>query len=196
MTTPSEKPVRLFIAADPGEAVRAELIRLQGRLERQLAGTPFKIRWVGQEAMHLTFLFLGDQPAGRAEELFRITEKAALKFPKFGMKLAAAGCFGRPNAPRVLWIGLDAPPALFALQAELAGALEIKDNGLFHPHLTLGRVRAGRGPEVFHALRALPVQPVPFELTSLELIRSELTPVGPRHTLLGTAPLASSCSSA
>jgi 2'-5' RNA ligase len=57
MITSSEKPIRAFIAANPGEAVRAELLRLQGQLTRELAGTLFKISWLKPEAMHLTFLF-------------------------------------------------------------------------------------------------------------------------------------------
>jgi 2'-5' RNA ligase len=189
MITSSEKPIRAFIAANPGEAVRAELLRLQGRLTRELAGTLFKISWLKPEAMHLTFFFLGDIPAARLDVIFRGLEKTARNFPGFGMSLAAAGCFGHPRAPRVLWAGLNAPPELFKLQEHLAGALAIQENKPFHPHLTLGRVRSGRGLEVLQALRKLPVEPVPFEVASLELMQSELVPDGVRHTVLGSAPL-------
>lgn len=189
MTASSEKPIRAFIAANPGEAVRAELLRLQGRLTRELAGTPFKISWLKPETMHLTFFFLGDIPAARPGVIFQCLEKTAQNFPGFGMSLAAAGCFGRLHAPRVLWAGLNAPPELFKLQEQLAGALDIQENKPFHPHLTLGRVKSGRGLEVLQALRKLPVEPVPFEITSLELVQSELTPDGVRHTVLGSAPL-------
>jgi 2'-5' RNA ligase len=102
------------------------------------------------------------------------------------MSLGAAGCFGQPSAPRVLWAGLKAPPELFKLQEQLAGALDIKENKPFHAHLTLGRVKSGRGLEVLQALRKLPVKPVPFEVASLELMQSELTPDGVRHTVLGS----------
>lgn len=192
MTASSEPPVRAFIAIHPGEAVRAELIRLQGHLERVLAGSPFKIKWVEPEAMHLTLHFLGDQPVERLKTVFQTLEKTAAGFPEFGITLAGAGCFGQPDAPRVLWAGLTAPPELFRLHQQLAGMLAgigIEPEGRpFHPHLTLGRVKAGRGMEVFQALRKTHVEPLAFEVSSVGLIRSERMPAGPEYTVLGTAP--------
>jgi 2'-5' RNA ligase len=190
MTTLAEENIRVFIAVNPGDEVRAELLRQQGRLTRELAGTPFRIKWVAQEAMHLTLFFLGKQSVASAETVFKTLEKTVQNFPRFGMALADAGYFGRPRAPRVLWIGLDAPPPLFDLQAQLAAVLGIEENKPFCPHLTLGRVKAGRGMEVFQWLRKAQVKPVSFEVSSVELIKSELTPVGARYTVLGSAPLA------
>jgi 2'-5' RNA ligase len=189
MTASSEETVRAFIAVNPGETVRAELLRLQGRLARELAGTAFKIRWLEPGAMHLTLFFLGELPVARTAAVFQTLEKTAQNFPGFGMSLAAAGCFGQPRAPRVLWVGLDDPPELFNLQTQLTAALGIRANKPFDPHLTLGRVKSGRGMEVFQKLRKLTVEPVPFEVASIELMKSELTPEGARHTLLGSARL-------
>lgn len=189
MTTLSEKTVRLFIAVNPGNEVRAELLRQQGRLTRELAGTAFKIKWVEPEMMHLTLFFLKEQPVGLAETVLQCLGTTAQNFQRFRIALAGAGYFGRPRAPRVLWVGLEASPALFDLQARLAGALEIREDKPFCPHLTLGRVRSGRGMEVFQKLKKAQVKPVSFEVASIELIQSELTPDGARYTVLGSAPL-------
>lgn len=191
MITLSEKTVRLFIAVNPGDEVRAELLRQQGRFTRELAGTAFKIKWVEPEAMHLTLFFLKEQLVGLTETVLQSLVKAAQDFPRFRVALAGSGYFGRPRAPRVLWVGLDAPPALFDLQARLAVALEIREDKPFCPHLTLGRVKSGRGMEVFQKLKKAQVKPVSFEVASIELMKSELTPEGARHTVLGSAPLKS-----
>jgi 2'-5' RNA ligase len=190
MTTSDEETVRLFIAVNPGEEVRAELLRQQSRLTRELAGTAFKIKWVAPEAMHLTFFFLGTQSVECAAAVFQTLKKSVQNFPRFRMALAAAGYFGQPRAPRVLWVGLDAPPPLFNLQVQLTAALGIEEDKPFYPHLTLGRVKAGQGMEVFQWLKKAQVEPVAFEVTSIELIKSELTPAGARYTVLDSAPLA------
>ncbi len=194
MTTSPNKTIRVFIAVNPGNTVRDELCRLQKQLARKLGGTPFKIRWVAPEAMHLTLFFLGDQPVERTEAISQTLEKTAQIFPNLGMTLSTAGCFGKHSAPRVLWVGLNAPLEFFDLQAKLAPRLadlgiELDDRP-FHPHLTLGRVKAGQGMELFQTLEKEEVNPIPFKVSSIELIQSERTPQGARYTVLGSAPVA------
>lgn len=184
--------LRLFVAIPlPGE-VRAALVRAQGRLRR----TRSRVGWVAPENLHVTLAFLGDTPPPALAGLLESLARAAGAAAPFLMRVEGLGFFGSPRAPRVLWAGVTAGQAeLTALQASVAAAivgqgLRLEDRA-FHAHVTLGRVRSGRGAdellppldagknELFGETRA----------REFELVRSELRPEGPRYTALGTFAL-------
>jgi 2'-5' RNA ligase len=64
------------------------------------------------------------------------------------------------------------------------------------PHLTLGRARRDAPPAAGRALAgrlptlAAPPSPAPFVVAAITLVRSELSPRGPRYTSLGDYQLA------
>ena len=63
------------------------------------------------------------------------------------MRLATLGAFPTTTRPRILWLGLEAPPALELLQHRLErGGEDIgfpPEGAPFQPHVTLGRMREG-----------------------------------------------------
>lgn len=189
MTASSDRPVRTFVAIHPCDAVRMELIRLQRQIARSLAGSSFEIKWVAPETMHLTLVFIGEQPPERIPQILQVICHAVRQIPGFRLTLSSVGTFGRPSAPRVVWAGLDASPELFTLQfglvTQLAGIGVELARKPFSPHFTLGRVKAGRGMDLFQCLEATAVNAVPFEVRAVELQKSELTENGAYYTVLG-----------
>ena len=179
-------PIRAFIAARPGKAAQAELIRVQCELKKALAAFGLRIKWTDPETFHITILFLGDIPTTETDRVFQTLELAVSGHICFSSCLREVGVFKKSGA---LWVGIDTPSGLLRLQSELAAALDFEP-GRFHAHFTLGRIKKGVPDQTFfQCLETRVVGPVSFDVKELELVRSELLADGARHTVLGTVPL-------
>ena len=94
--------MRLFIAIDLGQAVRA---LVEKEIERLRALAP-NAKWVKAEGIHLTLVFLGHIEDARAEEVKAIVSEVARRHPPLQLKVEGIGGFGSSARPRVLWAGL------------------------------------------------------------------------------------------
>lgn len=150
-----------------------------------LRRTPFPVRWVQPEAIHVTLKFLGEAPDDRAAALKDALRRAAVGARPMPITVQGFGAFPAVSRPRVLWAGIDAEPALELLQhaverefAPLGYPTEVRP---FHPHITLARAgREARAP-AFHGLEGQ-FETLRFAETvvieSLDLMRSRLSPRG------------------
>ncbi len=186
--------MRLFIAVNLPREERARLEREAGAL--RAARLP--VRWVATDALHLTLKFLGEVAEARLAEIERSLTEVAADFAPFGLELAGLGAFPNLRNPRVVWVGVQAPPEL----AQLARAVEETMAGLgfpredrpFSPHLTLGRAERDARAGDFRPLAALAAEfafRAQVEARSADLMRSHLSPRGARYERLLAAPLAS-----
>ena len=130
--------------------------------------------------MHLTLHFLGDCVEEQIPKIKQAIEESA-KGSKPQLILEEVGAFPHIRDPRVLVIkAKDTGSHLAHIQQELgkklaAAGLAI-DNRPFKTHLTLGRVKLLQD----HLQNLdLPVSPVSWEISSVELIESKLTSDGP-----------------
>ena len=189
--------MRAFVAVDiSGEARETlaeavEILRAQG-----ITG----VRWVRFQGVHLTLKFLGEIDPTLTQDILGAMERAAGASTAFSVRLSNLGAFPRPDAPRVIWAGLDGDmEVLKGLQEDvdrevspLAGvSMETRP---FAPHLTLGRVRdnasstqrRGLGDAIsgFH-LASTPS----WRVADVHLIRSTLTPDGAVYEVLGSRKL-------
>jgi 2'-5' RNA ligase len=159
------------------------------------------------ESYHLTLAFLGDLAEEQVGEMTAHVEsqlrRAAPAAPR--LQLGGIGVFPGPHRPQVVYVDGHTPAAgapLDALQAQLAGWLSElghpREERPFHPHLTIGRVRAAapaHAPEREAALRALLAEHAraprgaPFFIDELILYQSELGAAGARYTPLVRLPL-------
>jgi 2'-5' RNA ligase len=183
--------MRLF-AAVPIPSPAQEVIA--GVLQRlRSAGLP--VRWVNDDGLHLTLKFYGEVPAERREVIEESLRMAARGTGPLPLRLGELGAFPSPRHPKVLWVGLEAPPALELLQDRLergGEAIGFPPEGRpFRPHVTLGRVREGhRVPlEVFDPAR-MPLAPMAFLADRVVLYESVLTPAGPEYRAHLTLTLA------
>lgn len=174
--------MRLFAAVPIPEPARGEIARLLARLREP--GWP--LRLVHDHGLHLTMKFFGEVPPGRLEVIEEAVRAAVPGTGTLSLSLAEIGAFPGFRRPRIIWVGLEAPPALELLQDRLerrAEAIGFPPEGVpFRPHVTLARVREGhRLPP--GALESLDGQyePVSFLASELVLYESVMERGGPRY---------------
>ena len=134
--------VRSFIAIEIPTGIQNAIASSTASLKNALPRT--LIRWVATQNIHLTLKFLGDVSPANLERLGEALRMEAASHEMFSMSVGRIGAFPTARRARVIWIGLEAPPALEVLQrgveaatAQLGYASEQRP---FSPHLTIGRV--------------------------------------------------------
>jgi len=184
--------VRLFVAAWPDEALRAEIAERLTALRE--TGAP--LRWVAPENLHFTLHFLGDVDSGRVAGLVERLEESLRGARPFPVRLGALGTFPPRGTPRVVWVGLDeGAPEVSGLASRTGDALV--DGGFlaapdraFRAHVTLGRSKGPRGLERLVPRLAEPFPPGrTHRLTEVRLVESRLMPRGATYVPVARFPL-------
>ena len=181
---------RLFVAIELPPEWRAALAGIERRQEQ---ASPRYFRWVEPRLFHLTIVFLGNQPAESLPNLVEAVERAAAGVAPFPLRLGKLGSFGRPRAPRVVWVEAVQPDGRLqqvrrALDRELHEIGVTFDEKPLRPHITLGRARrdASGPPRLVGARLQLPAR----QVDRLVLFESQRGPLGPSYTARAVAPLA------
>uniref|UniRef100_A0A7C2JZD7 RNA 2',3'-cyclic phosphodiesterase n=1 Tax=Schlesneria paludicola TaxID=360056 RepID=A0A7C2JZD7_9PLAN len=174
-------------------------IRLEPTLPLQAALAALQrwssvVRSVSPDHLHLTVRFLGDLAPAAVPDLAEAAQLAVSDVVAFSLSLTGVLSFQSRGRLSVIWVGVRDHPQLQRLSSNLDAALEPlgirPDSRPFHPHLTLGRVRARPPVPMLHWLDTQRDTDFGlFPVSSLELLRSELTPKGPVYSLLETIPL-------
>jgi 2'-5' RNA ligase len=127
--------MRLFVAIDLPDTIKIQLNKI-------CYGLP-GVRWSKLDQMHLTLRFIGDVDDHQAEAIHATLQ--SVEFKGFEMLLQGVGQFPPQGTPRVLWIGVEAPPILTKLAKQVDAA--ITGLGLapadksFEAHITLARLK-------------------------------------------------------
>jgi 2'-5' RNA ligase len=134
--------VRLFVALGLPETLRLRLAALRG-------GVP-GARWVKPENLHLSLRFIGEVENGAADDLDAALGNVAA--PAFEIAISGIGHYGKAEAARILWAGVEPNGALDRLQAKIE-ACAVRaglppEQRRFSPHVTLARVRQAPGNRV------------------------------------------------
>ena len=150
------------------------------------------LRFEPRERYHLTLQFLG--AVRELGPVVEALEAAAAGRAAFRFRLGGAGAFPKPGRARVVWIGAAAGGDELV---ELAGAVTAalrplgyeSDQKVFHPHLTLARLKVP--DNVADVLRVIGPEAVgePFTVGEVVLYESRLSSDGPKYTPLGRFPL-------
>ena len=134
--------LRSFIAVEIPVEIQNAISHSTASLQRALP-KPI-IRWVSPQNVHLTLKFLGDVSPANIERLADVLKLEAAAHGMFSMSVGGIGAFPTSRRARVIWIGLEAPPSLVALQHGVEAASArlgyTRENRPFSPHLTIGRV--------------------------------------------------------
>ncbi|MGE3164180.1 MAG: RNA 2',3'-cyclic phosphodiesterase [Planctomycetota bacterium] len=152
------------------------------------------VRWTRAENYHVTLRFLGDLDPDAVDPITADLQTALAEVTPFRVALGGTGCFPPHGAPRVLWVGIErGDDALVRVAAQVDLALAAHgfppQNPPLSPHVTVGRVNAGRGPATLEIARRFLGAPFPalgstapeFEVAGVSLIESRLSPSGPRY---------------
>jgi len=151
--------MRLFFASWPPPAAAQALARWARDAQRQCGG-----RATREEAIHLTFAFLGEADAQAAIALARGVAADPGSLP-----IEEAGYW--PHN-RIVWVGPEEVPAALAALAK-----DLGEQREFAAHVTL--IRKARAPE---RLPALPTLEWPVK--EFLLVNSNLGPEGPSYEVL------------
>jgi 2'-5' RNA ligase len=195
---PTAGVVRVFVAIELPPPVITALTAVQ----QQLAARALPLRLSAPAGLHLTLAFIGEIPAGQVPALAGAVQQGAAGTGPFQLRAEGLGMFPNARAPRVIWAGVEgAPDAMAALTALREGiATQLRGAGFtldrrFDPHLTLARVRDRCTPtertEIGAAVQALPgLAPVPFDVTGVSVMRSDMRPAGAVYSRLAHVVLA------
>lgn len=187
--------LRLFIAVEIPAEVRQNIYKETQNFRK---GVDFLVRWVPVENMHLTLKFLGDVSPSNVEFLKQMLRNEAEAVSCFSLHLTGLGAFPTSRRPRVIYIGIQAPAALDALQRGIeAGCRRLgydSEERPFSAHLTLGRVKQNVGAadqqKIRRAIESTQVDLLgTARVDSVHLYKSELHPSGSVYTKLYSAPL-------
>lgn len=182
--------VRSFLAIDLKPPMQAKLEEVISSLKYR---APLPVRWVTGKNIHLTLKFLGDSEPERLEKLVENLLPRLKAYESFEIRLAGLGAFPSNKNPRVIWVGVQAPSTLGDLLREIEDiAAELnyeREIRRFSPHLTLGRVsQSATAEQIGKLLEILLKTPVNelgvVRVDSINLIKSELTRIGPIYTNL------------
>ncbi len=188
--------IRAFIAIELSPEIAACLAQVIAQLQGRLEGIP--VRWMAPENIHLTLKFLGEVSPGNLHLLTDMLQVEADSQNALEISVGGVGAFPKLRNPRVIWVGVEAPQELFALQRAIEAQTTrlgyAPDERPFSPHLTLGRVARNASPaEARQIGEALNHSKVGFlgatQVRSIQLFRSDLQPSGAVYTKLFSAPL-------
>jgi len=156
------------------------------------------VRWIPTKNIHLTLKFLGDISLANVEILTQMLNTEVNRHPAFEIKFEGLGTFPNPKRPRILWIGIQFPEELTALQHGIeAAAAKLGypiDKRPFSPHLTIGRVKQNVSPsgmeKIRQSLKDTNIGTLgSTQITAVYLFKSDLKPTGAVYTELHSAPL-------
>jgi RNA 2',3'-cyclic 3'-phosphodiesterase len=103
---------------------------------------PFS-RWVHEQDYHITLAFLGRATEEQLELAQQKVSQEISGSKSFSLYIDHLGFFGREEAPRIFWAGVQEEPFLHSLRNQVFTACQNSGFKLetrpFHPHITLAR---------------------------------------------------------
>lgn len=138
--------VRTFTAVEITDEVLGRLQELIGLLRPVAAD----VKWIEPDKLHWTLNFLGDVDLREVPAVCKAAIQAAAEFEPFEIETFGLGAFPNVQRPRTIWVGVrQGCEQMIALQDALTSRLAKlgyrPEHRRFQPHLTIGRVRTGRG---------------------------------------------------
>ena len=169
---------RLFVAIDPPEEIREQLVAL-------CCGLP-DARWTPVEQLHLTLCFIGEVDGTTFLDIREAL--CEISFAAFSLQLRGVGFFPPRGQPRVVWAGVEKSEPLVVLQRKITTRLfhlgvEL-ENRKYSPHLTLARLNQTSPGRVGKYLNENALfASLPFTVTQFALYSSILGRKGASHTI-------------
>jgi 2'-5' RNA ligase len=180
--------IRSFLAFELPPDIKEALTEVS----RVGKGLPLDLRWVKQENIHLTVVFMGNVSKDKIGSLGETVKTSCARFDPFEVNAGPLGFFGNRRHPRVLWMGLGGDVHRMGrfrdrLQKKLKPFGIKTEKRPFKPHLTLGRFKkdAHPWPHLDHLISKYSDLKGPTcSLKELVLFKSDLKPGGAIYTKL------------
>jgi len=152
-------------------------------------------KWVAEENLHLTLVFLGDACEPNAPHLAAALAEVSQRHDVFSLPIDGLRAVPSARRCRMIWAAfLDPNNACAQLAADIEAAARLPEDETpegrsFRAHATLCRARRARrlDSETLTAIsRQLTQDEPPMSVPSFTLFDSRLTPRGPVYTQRGT----------
>lgn len=178
--------IRAFIGIKISAEIQDKLEGIQQKLKKSDA----HVSWINPDNIHLTLQFLGSVDESQVPGIEAALRDSVKEVAPFQLQVGYAGAFPNVRYPRVIWIGVtdDEEDSLKTLKEEIGSRLSRlgfqQEEGLFKPHLTIGRVRSQKNKS--NLLRAIEsivnIWVGEIVVNAIYLIKSELKPTGAEYT--------------
>lgn len=178
---------RCFIAINLPESIKTALAKVVRDLKNKNSSRA--IVYVQPENIHITLHFLGNVAIEKLPELENAISEIAKAYKNFEFSLDGFEAFPNFINPRVLYLGAkgdvdiarkiqrDVGEKLF----NLGFVLEERE---WVPHFTLARIKSKVRLDI-----NIEIPKIKFMVESIELMRSELSPSGPRYSIIESCKL-------
>jgi 2'-5' RNA ligase len=138
--------VRTFTAVEITDEI---LGRLQELIDL-LRPVDADVKWIAPDNLHWTLNFLGEVDLREIPDVCKAVIQTTAEFEPFEVETFGLGAFPTRERPRTIWVGVrEGQQQMIALQDALTTRLAKlgyrPEHRRFQPHLTIGRVRSGRG---------------------------------------------------
>lgn len=188
--------IRAFIAIELPLELKKELSALETQLKK---AAPPVIKWVDPATMHITLKFLGETSDAGIGELLQAMEESVKGVPPFQLEIRELGSFVASDRAQTIWVGVKGEmDTLNQLQKNIEANTELlgykREKRPYSPHLTLGRVRDTARPSESLRISKLLTETTfasiyKVDVRAVNLLKSQLTPAGAIHTIIGAAKL-------
>lgn len=195
MTETPQDQVRLFVACEVPEEVRASIGEVIDELKRRSGSS---VRWIRPEGVHVTLKFLGEVPVKKLPGIKLAIQEATSGHQPFELEFSNIGTFGGREGLRIMWVGIAGDVLrLEALVRAVNAALGVvgfePERRPFRPHLTLGRVKdeipTRQRAQIEVDVGKLEVPEISWRTSHVSLMRSRFTPQGVAYDVVATFPL-------
>lgn len=183
---------RLFVAIKLEDALKKRLKECQDRLKE--AGSD--VGWVDVQNIHITLKFLGYIEEEYLTRVKEIIKKSVQDIRPIYLNFRGIGGFPKFQRPRVVFVMVeDNMGCLATINSRLEEGFQAlgveKEDRVYEPHLTLGRVKSPHNIErLVKLMEKYRDESFGEELvSSILLMQSQLTPKGPIYTKLEDFPL-------
>jgi RNA 2',3'-cyclic 3'-phosphodiesterase len=184
-----DSKLRLFLAIEIPESIRAELTRFQQELHPLLP--PRVVRWTKPEQFHLTLKFLGNVSTADVPALRETARAVCSTASPLRLRAEDVGFFPNHFSPRIFWVDIKNPDGrLLEFQRQLEAAVtlfaEKEEPKKFTAHITLARFEKLRRGEVekFAARAQTGRRFGEWTAKEVKLMESKLTQAGALHAIL------------
>ena len=168
--------MRLFIAIDLDDE-KAYFAEMQDKLRNIDGSLSFP------KSFHITLRFIGEFDENKADIIKNAMKSVA--FRQFDIFLSGIGIFPNEKYIKIIWIGAKPTEKINMLKNEIDKALEqlnFKPYKSFKVHITLARVKSiSYKKPLLECISSLHSDEKKISVKSFKLIKSTLTPEGPRY---------------
>ncbi|HLD30808.1 MAG TPA: RNA 2',3'-cyclic phosphodiesterase [Patescibacteria group bacterium] len=179
---------RVFLATNLPDETKKQIAESLEKFKKK--NNTYDIRWIYPENYHLTVHFFGDLNAKQINLVEASLTEAVKNIPSFEIKTGDIGYLPNKNNPRILFIKIIDIPQIHELVEKVELTLENLhfpiDKKPWKAHLSIARIKNYINCDKV-CEGSLPS--VSFEIKSVELMESHLSPDGSSYTILKSFPL-------